>query len=420
MKVAVINQPMDMLVPPDQNSIGIWTYKTAPFIARHHDVLVLGKQSAAQRDWPGEDGVRYEFVPPRMPNRKAMKVLDAVLDKVKPDHLPSYASRVAYADYAVQTSMAARRHGADIVHIHNFSQFVPTVRRWCPDARIVLHMSCEWLNQLDHDVVDRRLRQTDLVIGCSDYITARVAERFPHHADRCVTVLNGVDVDGFSGSDDRRSPDAGPPRVLFVGRVSPEKGLHDLIDAFALVAADVPDVCLDVAGPFGSLPREFIVDVSDDPDIRALERFYVEADGTDYLDVLRARIPPPLAERVRFLGGVPQVDLVASYANAAVLVNPSYSESFGMSLVEALACRTPVVATDIGGMTAIVGHDESVGLLVERGDVRALADALIRTLGDAEFRSAAGERGRRRVLERFSWERVAATLTEEYERLGAR
>ena len=410
MRIAHVNQPMDMLVPPHQNSLGIWTYEVAPRIAATHDVVVYGKRSAAQNAWNGSPGVRYDFIRPLVPNRR---LIDG-LDRLPGRRLPAYASRLAHLDYCTQIGMKERSAGADIIHIQNFSQFVPTFRSIGRRLGIVLHMTGEWLTQLDHDVVERRLEQTDLVIGCSDHITDLVRDRFPRHAGRCTTIHNGVDTERFSPTDGpTRSDERAARRVLFVGRISPEKGLHDLVRAFVLVASENPDVELDLIGPQEMLPREFIIDVSDDPAVRDLARFY----DRDYVAYLRGLVPAAMSDRVRFLGGLPQDELVSHYRAADLVVNPSYSESFGMSLVEAQACGTPVVATRVGGMIDIVSDD--VGTLVGRGDVPALVDAISRLLGDDSRRQRMGAAGRCRAVERFGWDRVAASLLTTYERLDA-
>ena len=381
MKIAFLNQPMDMLVPPHQNSIAIWTYKTAPYVAEVHDVVVYIKRSAAQQSFDGQPGVSYEFVPPVAPNRALMCSLDAALSRVRDNPPPAWASRLSYLDYAAQIAVKARRAGVDVVQIHNFTQFVPTVRAVNPEAKFLLHMNCEWLNQLDYDVMNRRLDQTDLVFGSSDYITDKVMDRFPHHADRCRTVYNGVDHEKFCPADDLlpRDDDA-PLRLLFVGRVSPEKGVHDLIDAFTIVAAKIPNVQLGIAGPIGSLPREFIVDISEDEAVAGLARFYEE----DYGALVERMVPAELKDRV--------------------------------NLLEAMAREKPVIATRVGGMVGIVG-DEQVGTLVDRGDVEGLAAELVSLLTDEARRREIGAAGRQRVLDRFSWSQVARGLLREYEGL---
>jgi spore coat protein SA len=413
MKVAFVNQPMDMLIPPYQNSIGIWTYKVAPHVARRHDVTVYGKRSRQQKAWNGQERVHYQFMPPLVPNRAFMKRFGRFLPAFQDQKLPAFASRLFYLDYSSQIALKLKGQRADIVHVHNFTQFVPVIRALNPDAKIVLHMSCEWLNQLDYDVIDRRLEGTDLVLGSSDYITAKIRQRFPHHAQRCQTVFNGVDTEVFAGKNHRKRPKTGDPkRILFVGRVSPEKGLHDLLEAFLIVAGEWPEVQLDIAGPIDTLPREFIVGVSDDPAVSHLASFY----DVDYGAYLRQMVPPHLAGQVNFLGGLPQAGLVEYYQAADVLVNPSYSESFGMSLVEAMACEKPVVATRVGGMVDIV-EEGRTGYLVDRGEPQALAEAILRLLRDGALGDKMGKAGRQLVLERFSWSQVAESLMNNYEKL---
>lgn len=408
MKVAFVNQPLDMLIPPYQNSIGIWTYKIAPEVAKNHEVLVFGKRSDLQKSWNGQENVSYHFVPPMVPNRALINQLGKWQTN---SSLPLYASRLYYFDYAIQIALQLRRQQVDIIHIHNFTQFVPIIRALNPTAKIVLHMNCEWLNQLDHDTMGQRIEQSDLILGSSNYIAEKARQRYPHFAARCQTIYNGVDTDIFVDGNQQHVT-YGEKHILFVGRVSPEKGVHDLIEAFKIIAEECPEAILDIVGPIGALPSEFIVGVSDDPLVSGLARFYQE----DYANYLQQLIPEHLKHRVNFPGGMGQTELVAYYQQAAVLVNPSYSESFGMSLIEAMATNTPVVATRVGGMVEIA-DDGQAGLLVERGDVDALAQSILQVLKDTSLRHELEQRGSQRVHDLFSWPQVAASLMEKYETL---
>jgi glycosyltransferase involved in cell wall biosynthesis len=198
--------------------------------------------------------------------------------------------------------------------------------------------------------------------------------------------------------------------LLFVGRVSPEKGVHILIEAFAQIADQFPDAELNLAGPVISLPYEYIVGISEEPEVAALARYYEE----DYGITLQRMVEENnLTGRVHFLGSMAQTDLVKHYQSADILVNPSYSESFGMSLVEAMASETPVIATRVGGMVNIVDDNET-GLLVERDDVEALVGALRCLLENGALRQQMGTTGRQRVIERFSWPQVARSALEKY------
>src|ERR1700731_2892725 len=126
---------------------------------------------------------------------------------------------------------AFRTQACDVVHIQNFSQFVPLVRRINPQARIVLHMHSDWLVQLDRYLIEPRLADTDQIVENSEYVTGAIRKHFPNHALRCDTVYNGVDIDAFYPP----AKDAFCSKrdlIVWVGRLSPEKGVHVLLDAF--------------------------------------------------------------------------------------------------------------------------------------------------------------------------------------------
>ena len=419
-KLAIVSQPFDDVLPPRQNSIGIWSYEAARRLAGRCDVTVFVKRTfrAEHPRTVVDHGATYRFTR-GFPSRVwdlATRLVDRRIRKLQ----PFYGSRLFHAEYALRVALACRRAGYDIIHIHNFTGFVPLFRRLNPKARLVLHMNGEWLSQLDHDRMDACVAQVDLVLGSSNHITNLVRQRFPHHAAKCHTVYNGVDVEAFSpryttADGPARGADAGtPPRLIFVGRLSPEKGLHDLVDAYALLRPRHPALELQLVGPPGVIPLEYIVGVSDDELVRGLARFY---DG-DYLEGLRARVPSEHVDGIEFTGARPHDEVVSRVAAADVLVNPSYSESFGMALVEAMASEVPVVATIAGGMPEIV-EDGVSGRLVDRGDVPALADAIGEILADRDRAEAMGRAGRRRVVDRFSWEAVVETLWPHYQSLLA-
>ncbi|MGE0767234.1 MAG: glycosyltransferase family 4 protein [Hyphomicrobiaceae bacterium] len=405
-KLAIVNQPLDGVVPPEQTSIGIWTFNVAPHLARHYDVTVYSRWKRSQRSWKRDERLRYHFV--RSLPQRVVGSLKPAIARLKDQNLPVVASRLHYLDYALAVALQLRRRGVDIVHIHNFTQFVPIVRTFNPRAKLVLHMAGEWLTQLDARIMGERAEMCDLILGASDHITNLIRARFPRLAHRCHTVYNGVDVEKFSPPAVVRPRDE-PKRLLFVGRVSPEKGVHVLLEALPTIAEKYPGVHLDIVGAVGAMPAEHLVSLSDDRDVRGLLSLYAEPYGT-YLGRL---IPRALANQVNFMGNLPHDALVDQYRRADLLINPSYSESFGMSLVEALACETPVVATKVGGMVEII-TDDSLGMLVDRGDVSGLAQAILTLLDDDERRTVMGKAGREMVLKRFSWSQIGERVNRLY------
>ena len=304
----------------------------------------------------------------------------------------------------------------DIVHLHNFSQFVPIIRAFNPKIKIVLHMHCEWLTQLDRSMIESRLKEVDLVIGCSDYITEKIRRRFPQFAKRCRTVYNGVDVNHFVNENNQSAMKKNETkRLLFVGRNSPEKGLHVLIDAFQKVFECYPQAQLKIVGAQESAPIEFIVALSDDPKISDLASFY----NRSYISHLQGKLSLGAASHVSFTGLVSRRQLINCYRDADVFIFPSvWNEPFGMPPIEAMATGIPLVATRVGGITEIV-EDGKTGILVEPNDASALAEAILCLLSDEDLRKSMGKAARLRVYELFSWEKVVENLLRQYKNIGS-
>lgn len=405
MKVAFVNQPWDASSPPHPtSSIAIWTQEVACRLAGRAEVVIYERVRKAQPRERASDGVTYVGVPTELD--RIWQGVAKTLPRAG-GGTPRFGRDGYYRGYARKVASDLWRRGTDVVHVHNFSQFAETIRRHDPRIRIVLHMNCQWLTQLDARVIDRRLRACDAVVGCSEFITDLIREKFPQHASRCTTVYNGFDAARFCGA----SPPAGGRvgrTVLYVGRISPEKGVHDVIEAFRALLPDAPDARLVLAGPFGAASRDFMVAVSSDEKVRSLDRFY----GEDYAVTLR-RMAGDAAARIEFTGGQSHAELAARYAAADVFVLGSLTEAFPLTVVEAMAAGLPVVATGVGGVPEAVADGET-GFVVESGRPEALAGALRRLLSDEALRTRMGRLGRERALERFSWDAVAAAMERIY------
>jgi glycosyltransferase involved in cell wall biosynthesis len=207
---------------------------------------------------------------------------------------------------------------------------------------------------------------------------------------RAEVIYGGVDVARF-----RPAPWTGPRRrVLFVGRVLPHKGVHDLIAALA----DGP--ALDVIGPLS--------------DAGYAQRLQELARGRD----------------VVFHGAVDDRRLEQAYRDALCVVLPSSCRSdyhaftpvpelLGQTLLEGMASGIPAICTDAGAMSEVV-VDGRTGFVVPQNDPAAIHSALGRLAGDLRMAEAMGRHGRERVLERFSWDRVAEACLVRYRAVAAR
>ena len=431
MRIAFISQPWNSTTQPATRAslaggMNLWMYEVTRRLDSDDQLLIFGRGPERERT----GNIEYYPINHRWEG-KLMSRWQAVKQRFLPEDSqhPVFASPFYYAPYIVRVAVALRAWKPDVIHIHNLSQFAPIVRAFNPSARIVLHMHCEWLLQLDQIMLERRLRHVDLVLSTSDFLTERTRARFPWLAARCQTVYNGVDVEQFTPpappTEEQALAEALAPRrrrVMFVGRLSPEKGIHTLLEAFQQVADRFPDVDLELVGPVGAAPVEFMAKLSDDPLIQGLTRFYggPKLPGSDpYFKQLQAMIPAHLLDRILWRGKISHDLLPAHYHAADLLVLPSIvQEAFGIPLVEAMACQVPVIASRSGGMPEVI-DDGNTGLIVEREDAAGLAEALARLLADDTLRAEMASAAHIRAVQRFSWDSAAQQLHGYYEDLYA-
>ncbi|MBW4565253.1 MAG: glycosyltransferase [Mojavia pulchra JT2-VF2] len=424
LKVAFIGQPFVLTrYPTPADSIGILTYEMARRLAATSDITVY--TGGEKRQESVYEGVRYKYIPIKL-DRSALKRLEEIPGFYSSTR-PSFASSLYYAAYALQIAHDLRKHPCDVVHIHNLSQFAPIIRALNPKCKIVLHTHCEWLNQLDHKTLERRLGAVDCVLSPSQYISGQVQQRFLQFSERCQVIANGVDADRYldflAQPQTVKSSSQKPiKKLLFVGRVCPEKGSHILLEAFRQVLLHDPNVQLTLVGPVGVIPYEYLVGLSDDPKVSALASFHQQDDAwTGYLRQYMAQLSEQVGEGtappVTFTGLLPPSQLPNLYQQADIFVFPSIChEAFGMPIAEAMITGLPVVATQGGAFPELVEHGKT-GLIVERSDVNALADAIIHLLKDADLRKAMGQAARQRGVEQFTFDKVAVDLQHLYTNL---
>jgi glycosyltransferase involved in cell wall biosynthesis len=428
MKIAFVHQPVNTISSRYRTgSIEIITYEMARRLAQNCSVVVYAKKWRYQKEFEFDQGVRYRristvfdewhnYLQYGIDKLEKLFGINALSQNIRRVLLfrnakrPLFASRWYFWNYALQVARHLRNDKCDIVHIQTFSQFVPIIRAFNPEIKIVLHMHCEWLTQLDYEMIESRLKHADLIIGVSDYITEKIRCRFPHFASRCQTLYNGVDINTFVDEKHQSAPNIDDTKqLLFVGRVSPEKGVHVLLEAFKKVLRHHPHAQLKIVGQQGALPIEYIIALSDDSREKDLKRFY----RGSYISFLKSQVSSSGESHVSFTGTVAH-DLIAKlYSDADVCVVPSVvNEPLGMPVIEAMAEGVPVVATRGGGIPEIV-KDGKTGLLVERGDASALSEAILRLLSDGELRSSIVKAGREQA-EVFSWDKIVKRLFQLY------
>ena len=237
---------------------------------------------------------------------------------------------------------------------------------------------------------------TKILIGRMDAVVAVSEIARKARAEEAVVVHHGIDCMQFCPQDDPLEAPAadrfpGKRVIGLVGWVRPKKGTDHFVEAMIQVLPEFPDCVAVIAGACRPRHREF--------------REHVES---------RIR-SSGLGERIAFLGQLDHSELPSLYREMAICAAPSRHEGFGLTVLEALACGTPVVATRTGAWPEIL--DDEVGALIDIGDSDALADELRSMLSDPQRLQAMGNAARVRAVARHSRETEADSLVCIYRSL---
>lgn len=178
---------------------------------------------------------------------------------------------------------------------------------------------------------------------------------------------NGVDLSSFKPGMPRADIlrkydiDMGKPRVLYVGRVDPEKSIQNVVEAFSMAALKMPNAELMIVG-----------------------------DGTAKIGLMKLAKEKGIEDKVKFLGRVMPPDLYEIYKTGTVFATASETETQGIVLIEAVATGLPLIAVDAGAVRELC-QDKKNGILCKPGKIRQMANAMVKILSDAELCEIYGE-----------------------------
>jgi glycosyltransferase involved in cell wall biosynthesis len=270
------------------------------------------------------------------------------------------------------------RRSVVTVHDLGYLHYPQAHTRW---ARTYLQWSTAYnVRSAAHVIADSQATQRDLIQYCGA-APEKITVVYPGCDPAFAAVQDPAQV---AAACERYGIAA--PYVIYVGTLQPRKNLTGLLDAFADLVREGKDLHLAIVGKRGWL-----------------------------YEPLFARVRElGLEERVHFAGYVPQADLPALLSGARALVLPSLYEGFGFPVLEAMACGTPVVCSDVASLPEVAGD---AAILVNPHETKQLTQALRRVLVDEALRQGLVERGLRQVA-RFSWQACAGQTLPILEAVG--
>jgi alpha-maltose-1-phosphate synthase len=314
---------------------------------------------------------------------------------------------------------------ADVVHCHTwYSHFagclvkrlqgIPLVltthslephRPWKVEQLGTAYDASTWIERTAYE-------NADGVIAVSASMRRDVQALYAVDAERIRVIHNGIDLRQYRPTPDPAvlaafGIDGGTPFVLFVGRITRQKGIIHLVNAIKYFRPGVQVVLCAGAPDTPEIAREM----------------------TDAVERARAATRTPIIWIPEMLS---KEKVIALYTHAAIFVCPSVYEPFGIINLEAMACETPVVASAVGGIPEVVDHGET-GLLVPSEAIgsmdveprhpeqfaRDLAGCVNALLDDPALRATMARKARRRVEDLFSWTSIARQTLDFYEALVA-
>jgi alpha-maltose-1-phosphate synthase len=380
---------------------------------RHSPSLSHVRVGLLTREWPpdvyGGAGVHVEFLARELASLVDLRV-EAFAGHGSWDRLTGANS--ALGVLATDLSITAAVARCDLVHSHTWyanlaghlakllygvphvmtSHSLEPLRPWKADQLGGGYAVSSWAERT-------AIESADAVIAVSDGMRRDVLAAYPAvDPTRVHVVRNGIDTELFSPRPDDAllrglGVDLDRPSVLFVGRITRQKGLVHLLRAARKLP---PEVQLWVCA---SAPDEPAVAAEVTAEIATLRE---ERDGVLW-----------------FADPLPRPELIAMLSGATVFACPSVYEPLGIVNLEAMACGTAVVASAVGGIPEVV-EDGTTGLLVahDPADPTAfeagLADALTRLVLDPSRARELGEAGRKRAEQEFGWPSVAAKTVDVY------
>jgi len=230
----------------------------------------------------------------------------------------------------------------------------------------------------------KKLPRVDHIIAVSEHVKHDAMQKLAIASDRISVIPHGVDTTQFYPSRGTGLFAGRAPYVLYVGSRDPNKNLESVLAAFGLVAPEIPEIRLAIAGRWNPSDQVWLQQ--------------------------RVASDPSLQGRVDHVGFVSDADMASLYSNAEVFVFPSLAEGFGFPVIEAMACNTPVVASNRPPIPEVAGD---AAVLIDPENAPSLATEVIRLLHDSHHAKDLVSRGSYQV-EKYRWEKVSDQTIQVY------
>ena len=413
LKIGYVLQPFDDVTPPHKASLSIISYELARRVAKGNDVYVFQRGFSKKTTTKEYESFKIYSIPVLYDyylNKFLTKYLYRLIYKKR---VPYYYTILFYVIYTFLISYYSRKLKIDVLHVANYANFAPILRFFNPNTKIILHMHCDWLNMMNTNIVNKYVKRIDHIVSVSNYIRSRFDKTLKTQK-KSSTIYNGIDNKLFSNHVEKKSH-----IILYTGRISPEKGVHTLIESMPTVTQQFPNVKLLLFGWKKQMSYSKYLQYSKDPLEKKLVRFYpdLKTDSYYYNYLIKFVEENNLSNNIIFKDSIPNNELPRYYQESAIFICPSvWDEAFPMTALEAMSTGTPIISTKSGGLTESI-RDKINGILIDKEDSQQLADSIIFLLSNRDILKKYGDNGRLIVENNYTWDRITANFVNLYQKL---
>lgn len=376
--IAMVAQPIQRIPPTGAAAVEWWMWQVSKQLARSGryipHIICTGENDPAP-EYEEREGVHFY----RITLSRTYKRLFQKWTRLDPY---GYAARAAHY---------CKKINARIIHTHNSPDLHMNIAKFLINPKTILHMHNE--KQPGHNL------HADLLLTVSNYMMRWYRDRLKNI--NIQTITNGIDREQYCQDSTipewRLTLPATAKILMFAGRISPEKGVHLLAEAFAHLTPKHPEIQLVIIGG----------------------RSKGNNDRAKYSDKLETFLKP-FSGRVIFLGSINPAEMHRHYRAADLLVVPSvFEEPFGMVCLEGMAAGIPVLAAPRGGLPEFV-HDKKTGYLIKNhGDSLSLAAQIEHLLNAPKETKRVALNGLEYAREKHDWSCISNRLCEIYDDLLA-
>lgn len=291
------------------------------------------------------------------------------LAKIRPDIVHGHGTEHEYPYIAITSKFP------NVVTFHNYMPLIIQEQGWGP----------LFIKSVPFFYEKYVLKKANYIISTTKFLNNKISK---------LTMAKRFIIDNPVSSSYFTENEKNPSQIIFIGYIRPEKGIDILVAAFNKIRQQYKDIRLNIIGPSSKLFSNYFLEISELCDSAV-------NDG-----------------QILLSGFKKSTQIAEELSRSYFLVLPSYHEPFGVVLIESLAMGTPVIASRVGGIPYIV-EDGKTGILVEPGDVNALAEKMQLLLEDGELRQQMGQRGKQEAMKRFHLDVVAKKTMAVYEKVIA-